>query len=283
MRTPSPLRLGEGRRPEGKTLIRGYRMQRAIRSPKGDRRSSGDGMCVEETRRNTGEPHTRGRETSTRGPRGTGSVDAEVGEVRSSREAVKRRGAKGPQFQGSVTSRDRAGIGESLPPPNKLWELQGALHAKAKGNPGYRFYVLYDKVCRLDVLAEAWRKCRANGGVAWVDGVGFEDIEARGVKEWLGQLAGELRDKRYEPGAVRRVLIPKPEGRKRPLGIPTIKDRVVQMAAVLILEPIFEADLQPEQYAYRANRNAHEAIREVHRWLSKGQREVVDADLRGYF
>jgi RNA-directed DNA polymerase len=210
-------------------------------------------------------------------------VGAEVGEVHSSEEAANHRSAKGPQFQGDVTSKDRAGIGESLPPPIKLWELQEALHAKAKGNPRYRFYALYDKVCRMDVLSEAWRKCRANGGVAGVDGVGFEDIEAKGVAEWLGQLARELKEKRYEPGAVRRVLIPKPNGRKRPLGIPTIKDRVVQMAAVLILEPIFEADLQPEQYAYRANRSAHDAIQEVHRWLNRGLREVVDADLSGYF
>jgi len=106
-------------------------------------------------------------------------VGAEVGEVNSSEEAVNHRGAKGPQFQGDVTSKDRAGIGESLPPPIKLWELREALHAKAKGNPSYRFYALYDKVCRMDVLAEAWRKCRANGGVAGVDGVRFEDIERR--------------------------------------------------------------------------------------------------------
>ena len=157
------------------------------------------------------------------------------------------------------------------------------MHAKAKGNPSYRFYALYDKLCRADVLAEAWRRCLANGGVAGVDGVSFEKIEAYGVSRWLGELAQELRDKSYRPGAVRRVYIPKPDGKQRPLGIPVIRDRVVQMAAVLILEPIFEADLQDEQYAYRAKRNAHDAVREVHRWLNRGVKEVVDADLSGYF
>lgn len=157
------------------------------------------------------------------------------------------------------------------------------MNAKAKGSPSYRFYALYDKIYRTDVLAEAWRKCRGNGGAPGVDGVGFEQIEERGVAEWLGQLATELKEKRYEPDAVRRVLIPKTNGKQRALGIPTIRDRVVQMAAVLILEPIFEADLAEEQYAYRANRGAHDAVREVHGWLKKGLREVVDADLSGYF
>jgi group II intron reverse transcriptase/maturase len=157
------------------------------------------------------------------------------------------------------------------------------LHAKAKGNPDYRFYALYDKLYRPDVLAEAWRRCRANAGVPGVDKESFENIEAKGVSGWLGELAQRLKDKSYKPGAVRRVLIPKANGKKRPLGIPTIRDRVVQMAAVLILEPIFEADLSDEQYAYRANRSAHGAIREVHGWLQRGMREVVDADLSGYF
>jgi len=157
------------------------------------------------------------------------------------------------------------------------------LHAKAKGSPGYRFYLLYDKVYREDVLAHAYRRCKATGGAAGVDGQDFEDIEADGVERWLAELAEELRKKGYRPQAVRRVHIPKPDGTKRPLGIPTIRDRVVQMAVVLVLEPIFEADLLPEQYAYRPGRNALEAVRKVHSLLNTGHTEVVDADLSAYF
>lgn len=171
----------------------------------------------------------------------------------------------------------------SLIPPEKVRKLQTALRAKAKGRPEYRFYVLYDKVYREDVLAHAYAGCKANGGAAGVDGQTFEDIKAYGLERWLGELAEELRTKTYRPQAVRRVYIPKPNGKQRPLGIPTIQDRVVQLAAVLVLEPIFEADLQPEQYAYRPGRSALDAIRAVHSLLSTGHREVVDADLSGYF
>jgi len=171
----------------------------------------------------------------------------------------------------------------SLPTLLKVQKLQAALHAKAKGSPGYRFYALYDKVYRADVVAEAYEQCRRNGGAAGIDGQTFEDIEAYGLEQWLGELAQELREKRYRPQAVRRVYIPKPNGKQRPLGIPTVRDRVVQTAAVLVLEPIFEADLQPEQYAYRANRNALEAVGKVHSLVSTGHTEVVDADLSGYF
>jgi group II intron reverse transcriptase/maturase len=205
------------------------------------------------------------------------------GEARSSEDACNERRAKGPQFQGNVTSEARAGIGESLATPEKLWKLQETLRAKAKGNPACRFYSLYDKLYREDVLAEAWRRCRANKGASGVDDVSFSQIEARGVTEWLGQLAQDLRNKQYKPGAVRRVLIPKPNGKQRPLGIPTIRDRVVQMAAVLILEPIFESDLPDEQHGYRSGRSPQGAVREVHQWLNRGLREVVDADLSGYF
>jgi len=171
----------------------------------------------------------------------------------------------------------------SLPTLPKVQKLQAALHAKAKGSPGYRFYALYDKVYREDVLWVAHRRCLINGGAAGIDGQTFEDIEQYGVQKWLGELAEELRTKNYRPSPVRRVYIPKPDGKQRPLGIPTIKDRVVQMAAVLVLEPIFEADLQPEQYAYRPGRSALDAVDHVHRLLITGHTEVVDADLSGYF
>jgi len=158
-----------------------------------------------------------------------------------------------------------------------------ALHTKAKEEPGFRFYLLYDKVYRRDVLTHAYRCCKANKGAAGVDEVRFEDIEANGAEHWLGELAERLRKKDYRPEAVKRVWIPKPNGKLRPLGIPTITDRVVQTAAMLVLEPIFEADLQPEQYAYRADRGAQGAVQAVHRLLNTGHRNIVDADLSGYF
>jgi group II intron reverse transcriptase/maturase len=167
--------------------------------------------------------------------------------------------------------------------PSKLQKLQTALHAKAKGSPDYRFYSLYDKLYRTDVLAEAYRRCRANDGAAGVDRQRFEDIEEYGRERWLGELEQELREEKYQAEAIRRVFIPKPNGKLRPLGISTIRDRVVMMAAVLILEPIFEADLQPEQYAYRAGRNALTAVNQVHSLLQKGHTQVVDADLSSYF
>lgn len=171
----------------------------------------------------------------------------------------------------------------SLQPPPKVGKLQAALHTKAKECPSYRFYLLYDKVYRADVLAHAYERCRANGGAAGVDGQTFADIEAYGVERWLGELAQDLRGKTYHPQAVRRVWIAKADGKQRPLGIPTIRDRVAQLAAVLVLEPIFEADLQPEQYAYRAERSATDAVRAVQALLDQGYTEVVDADLSGYF
>ena len=171
----------------------------------------------------------------------------------------------------------------SLQTPEKVRKLQEALHAKAKESPSYRFYLLYDKVYRKDVLEFAYRRCRQNGGSAGVDGERFEDIEAYGVELWLGERTEELREKTYRPQAVLRVWIPKSDGSNRPLGIPTVRDRVIQTAAVLVLEPIFEADLQPEQYAYRPGRSALGAVQAVHGLLSRGYTEVVDADLKGYF
>jgi len=168
-------------------------------------------------------------------------------------------------------------------PHQKVEKLRAALHAKAKGSPDYRFYVLYDKVHRADVFAMAYKRCRANGGAPGVDEETFDDIEAYGRDRWLGELAQDLRHRTYRPQAVRRVYIPKPHGKQRPLGIPAVKDRVAQMAAVLVLEPIFEADLQPEQYAYRPGRSALDAVMRVHTLLDTGHTEVVDADLSGYF
>ena len=171
----------------------------------------------------------------------------------------------------------------SLEPPLKVGKLQAVLRAKAKASPGYRFYALYDKMYREDVLAYAYERCRRNGGSAGVDGQTFEDIESYGRERWLGELVEDLRRKTYQPAAVRRVWISKEDGKQRPLGIPTIRDRVVQMAAVLVLEPILDEDLQPEQHAYRADHDAHQALREVQSWLDRGYTEVVDADLSGYF
>jgi RNA-directed DNA polymerase len=162
-------------------------------------------------------------------------------------------------------------------------KLQTALHAKANGDAKFRFYSLYDKIYRQDVLWTAYRRCLVNGGSPGVDGQTFDDIEAYGERKWLEELAEELKKKTYQPQPVRRVYIPKPDGKQRPLGIPTIKDRVVQTAALIVLEPIFEADLQPEQYAYRPERSALDAVQEVQKLLKAGYTDVVDADLSGYF
>lgn len=171
----------------------------------------------------------------------------------------------------------------NLQTPVSVQRLRTALHTKAKAEPDYRFYLLYDKIYRRDVLEFAYRSCKANSGAVGVDGERFEDIEAKGEERWFGELAERLRKKDYRPGAVRRVWKPKPNGKLRPLGIPTITDRVVETAAMIVLEPIFEADLQPEQYAYRAERGAQDAVRAVHRLLATGHSQVIDADLTGYF
>ncbi len=167
----------------------------------------------------------------------------------------------------------------SLTTLTRVQKLQTALHAKAKESPGFRFYALYDKVYRKDVLADAYKRCKANGGAAGVDSQTFEDIEQQGMERWLDVLAQELKSQTYQPQPVRRVYIPKPDGKQRPLGIPRIRDRVVQTAALLVLEPIFEADLQPEQYAYRADRSALDAVRHVHKLINTGHSRIVDADL----
>src|SRR5262244_4212357 len=171
----------------------------------------------------------------------------------------------------------------SLTTPISVQKLQTALHAKAKEAPDFRFYAVYDKVYRKDVLAHAYERCEANGGAAGVDEQTFEDIEKYSRERWLDELMQELKSRAYQAQPVRRVYIPKPDGKQRPLGIPTIRDRVVQTAAVLVLEPIFEADLPSEQYAYRADRSALDAVQHVHRLLNTGHGQVVDADLSRYF
>jgi RNA-directed DNA polymerase len=171
----------------------------------------------------------------------------------------------------------------SLTTPLSVQKLQMALHDKAKGSPKFRFYALYDKVYREDVMAFAYECCKANRGAAGVDGQTFEDIEEYGVQKWLDELTRELKSRTYRPQPVWRVYIPKPDGKQRPLGVPAIRDRVAQTAAVLVLEPIFEADLQPEQYAYRADRSALDAVRHVHKLLNTSHGQIVDADLSGYF
>jgi group II intron reverse transcriptase/maturase len=171
----------------------------------------------------------------------------------------------------------------NLATPGSVQKLQTALHAKAKSAPGYRFYALYDKIYREDILAHAYAQCRSNQGAPGVDGQDFEAVEAYGVQRWLGELALALRQETYRAEPIRRVFIPKANGKLRPLGISTLRDRVGMTAAMLVLDPIFEADLPPEQYAYRRGRSAQQAAVEVEATLYRGHREVVDADLADYF
>ncbi len=171
----------------------------------------------------------------------------------------------------------------NLSTPKSVQKLQRASHAKAKAEAGYRFYALYDKISRDDILAHAYAQCRANKGAPGIDGQDFADIEAYGVERWLAELALALRQESYRPEPIRRVFIPKANGKLRPLGISTVRDRVCMTAAMLVLEPIFEADLPPEIYAYRAGRNDQQAVVEVEERLFRGHPEVVDADLADYF
>ena len=170
----------------------------------------------------------------------------------------------------------------SLATPTAIRSLQRKLYVAAKAEPTRRFHQLYDKMYREDILAHAYRLARSAGGAPGVDGQTFEDIEAQGLEEWLVALQEELRARTYRPQPVRRVMIPKPGGGERPLGIPTIRDRVAQTAAKLVLEPIFEADFVDCAYGFRPKRSAQEAVREVHRSLRDGYTEVVDADLSKY-
>ena len=187
-----------------------------------------------------------------------------------------------------LSSRSTQDVGKdrrlgNLATPESVQKLQKALHAKAKAEADYRFYALYDKMHRDDILAHAYAQCRSNKGAPGIDGQDFADIDAYGVQRWLGELALALREETYQPEPIRRVWIPKANGKRRPLGISTVRDRVGMSAAMLVLEPIFEADLPPEQYAYRPGRNAQQAAIEVKDTLFYGHPEVVDADLADYF
>ena len=171
----------------------------------------------------------------------------------------------------------------SLETPEKIRSLQRKLYSKAKAEPAFRFYLLYDKICREDILSHAYARARENAGAPGVDGVTFEQIEAAGVEAWLAGLREDLVSKTYRPDPVRRVMIPKPGGGERPLGIPTIRDRVAQTAAKIVLEPIFEADFEDSAYGYRPRRSAVDAVKETHRLVCRGYTNVVDADLSKYF
>lgn len=174
-------------------------------------------------------------------------------------------------------------MNNNLTTTDKIQELQRKLYLKAKAQPNFRFYALYDRIYRLDVLKRAWQKVRSNHGSPGIDGISFEDIEKAGVDEFLKMIQQELKTKEYRPQPAKRVYIPKSDGSQRPLSIPTIKDRVVQMALKIVIEPIFEADFEDNSYGYRPKRSAQQSAEEIRKYLNYGLTNVIDADLEDCF
>ena len=192
-------------------------------------------------------------------------------------------GGKEPWFEEDAGRGAGQGIGVNLQTPESVQKLQNALHAKAKEAPDFRFYALYDKVYRGDILDFAYRLARSNRGAPGVDGQDFVAIESVGVERWLGELAQALKEKTYRTQAVRRVYIPKADGKQRPLGIPTVRDRVVQQAPKLVIEPIFEADFQESSYGFRPKKNATQALEAIRLTGGRGHRYVVEIDIEKFF